>query len=212
MINFTRKFIAAGLIRVLFTLDQISSLAKTVKDANETTVEKKTRVPKKATGASSTSGGTKPLFDRLLKLSTEKVFDVSAVESKGPSGAKSIDLPKGTNSKKTLIAIRLVDPTNKTPVVKNLVSNNPASLKIALDLIFPGEAGSVDEYLNTWSASVKPAAPAATVVSGSSSSVAPIANGKGLALSPNSIVTMPALHNGVTSPVMSMSQMYTIAK
>lgn len=183
-----------------YSLEQINALAKTVKEADNVTVEKKAKVAKKPSGAS--NGRVKPLLDRLLKLSDNKVFDVSAVEEKGSTGAKSIDLPKGQNSKKVLVAVRLINPETKQAVVKNIVSNKLNSLKLALESMFPGDSMTVSSYLNQWALASK-VTPAPVT--------APIQVKTGIS-SPNSMVTMPPVANGVPvpqirSPIMTMNQM-----
>jgi hypothetical protein len=197
-----------------FTLADINKLGALVKEAGTAvTIEKKAKAAKKpSSGASSSTGRSKPLFDRVLKLNQGKVFDVSSYDAKGSSGAKSINLPKGPNSKKILVAIHLVDPATKVAVVKNLVSNDAESLKHALEQIYHDDPASVQKYLATWAAANKPTV--APVTNGVSMTV-PVVGVKGVAASPQAVVMPPSSYvpsNGVKSPVMSMASAYGIPK
>ena len=196
-----------------FSLAQINDLAKNCKESNGVTVEKKARAKKAESGSSSSAapatGRTKPMLERVLKLGDEKVFDVSGFASKGSSGCKPINTPKGPNSKKYSVDLRITDPATKVPVKKTVVSNDEGSLRLVLDLIFPGDAASVTAYVAAWNQAKGTAVAAATVkpaVSTVPVPVLPVANGVSHG---NGIPVFPT---NVTSPTMTMGAMYQAAK
>ena len=176
------------------TLADINKLGKQIKDSLIVTVPKKSLAPK-APKAQGTGGShKKPLIGRVIALSADKVMDVSGLGVNKP--AKPIAVPKSTNSSKYIVNLQLYDAESKQNISKGVVSNNPESLKIALEQIYPGETNTVNTYLTSWQNAKASASVAKTATGPTVSGVVSIVP----AVQTVPAVTAPLFANGISSP------------
>jgi hypothetical protein len=178
------------------SINDINAIGKSIKDA--------TVVPKKSVAPKTTkSGGSHkvPLIKKMLKLSAEKVLDVSGLGLN--KGTKNISPPKSANNTKYCVNVQLYDEENKQNVSKGLCSNNPESLKIALEQLYPGEANTVNTYLTSWQ-TIKAKAGIPKVVTGPVIPTVPV-----VTTVVNGAIPVPVFGNGIASPVVqTMESMF----
>ena len=121
-------------------------------------------------------------------------MDVSGLGVNKP--AKPIAVPKSANSSKYMVNLQLFDAESKQNVSKGVVSNNPESLKIALEQIYPGETNTINSYLTAWQNAKAQA---------SANKTAPVTNVNGVvsivpAVQTVQAVTASLFANGISSP------------
>jgi hypothetical protein len=184
----------------------------TLADINNwgTEIKNAVKVPKKpATQKTSKTGGSHkvPLTKRLIKLAADKVLDVSGLGMNKP--AKSISVPKSATTTKYGVNLQLYDEDSKQNVSRGVYSNNPESLKIALEQIYPGEASTINTYLTSWQTTKANATTVKPTVSGNVT-IAPI---PAPVVTTVGVTTIPApvFGNGIASPAaQTMQAMFNI--
>ena len=180
-------------------LSEIINLGNQIKNNLAVTAPKKTAQPKvpKAGGSHK-----QPLIKRLLKLLPDKGLEVSGIGLSPPKGAKSISIPKSANTNKFCVYVQLFDPESKQNVSKGLISNNPESLKMALEQLYPGETTTINTYLTSWQTAKTNASTAKSTNNVTISATNTITTG---------IPTVaPVFANGIASPpAQSMSAMFS---